>query len=82
MKNSMKVMYCNGDTFVIKVKKDLYYYGNGKKINVFGQNAVQFLRFNPYLKDVSNQQNAIPDSIVMKIESYLATHTPGAFSMP
>lgn len=73
MKISMKVMYSNGDIFVIQVKEELYYYGDGKKINAFGQNAVQFLRFNPYLKDVSNQRIAIPDSIAKEIASHLET---------
>lgn len=73
MKISMKVMYSNGDIFVIQVKEELYYYGDGKKINAFGQNAVQFLRFNPYLKDVSNQRTEIPYSIVKEIASFLET---------
>lgn len=64
----LKVMYTNGNTYIIKVKDDLYYYGDGEKVNAFGQNAVQFLRFNPYLEDVSTKKVEIPESITKEIE--------------
>lgn len=67
----LKVMYTNGNTYIIQVGKDVYYYGDGEKINSFGQNAVQFLRFNTHLKDVSDKRTAIPDSIAEEIKKYL-----------
>jgi hypothetical protein len=66
----LKVMYTNGNTYIIQVEKDVYYYGDGEKINTFGQSAVQFLRFNPHMKDVSNQRIVIPDSIAEEIKKH------------
>lgn len=67
----LKVMYTNGNTHIIQVEKDVYYYGDGEKINSFGPNPVQFLRFNPHLKDVSNQRTAIPDNVAEEIKKHI-----------
>lgn len=66
----MKVLYKNDETMIIKVKVDLVYYGNGDSINAFGKNAAQFLRFNPYLTDVSEENVAIPEAIKKAIEKH------------
>ena len=68
----LKAVYSNGRTFVVMVAKDLFYYGDGEKTNAFGENAVQFLRFNPHLKDVSEERTIIPDNITREIKKHLA----------
>ena len=71
MKQPMKAVYSNGNIFIVKVSENIYYYGDGEKINAFGQSAVQFLRFNPHLKDVSEQKIEIPDNIKKEINKQL-----------
>lgn len=68
----MNVLYMNDETMIIKVKADLVYYGNGDSINAFGKNAAQFLRFNPYLSDVSEKDIAIPEAIKKAIDKHLS----------
>lgn len=67
----LKAVYSNGTVYIVMVEKDLYYYGDGKNINSFGQNAVQFLRFNPHLQDISENRTVIPEDITKEIEKYL-----------
>lgn len=68
----MKVLYKNDETMIIKIKANLVYYGNGDSINAFGKNAAQFLRFNLYLTDVSEEDVAIPEAIKKAIEKRLS----------
>lgn len=67
----MKAVYSNGTVYIVMIGKDLYYYGDGKGVNSFGQNAVQFLRFNPHLQDVSEKRVVIPEEIEKEIEKYI-----------
>lgn len=67
----LKAVYSNGSVYIIKVEDELYYYGDGVNINAYGQNAVQFLRFNPHLKDVSAQKIDVPDGIAKEIKEHL-----------
>lgn len=71
----MKAVYGNETVYIVMVENNLYYYGDGKNINSFGQNAVQFLRFNPHLQDISNKTIAIPDEIKKEIENHLEKKT-------
>lgn len=64
-------VYSNGTTFIIQIDRDLYYYGDGVKVNAFGQNAVQFLRYNPHLEDVAGKRLAIPEGITKAIKDHL-----------
>ena len=52
-------------TYIVKVSKNKYYYGNGETMNAFGISANQFLRFNPYMEKVKNQ--SVPNHIENKI---------------
>ena len=46
------------------------FYGNGETINTFGNNATQFLRFNPYMEDVSEDDIEIPQKIINYINKH------------
>lgn len=67
----MRAVYSNGSVFIIKVDDELYYYGDGANINAFGQNAVQFLRYNPHMEDVSEKRITIPETITETIKRHL-----------
>ena len=60
----MKAIYQSGNSYLIKISDNKYYYGDGDTRNNFGENPVQFLRFNPYMKDVSEENVTIPQNIV------------------
>jgi hypothetical protein len=66
----MKALYKSGETMIIKIKADLVYYGNGESINAFGETAAQFLRYNPYMTDVSEKEITIPEAIKNAIKSH------------
>ena len=61
---TVKVVYKSGEIYLIKINDEQFYFGNGATINVFGISATQFLRFNPYMKDVSESDIEIPQKIV------------------
>lgn len=67
----MKALYRNEMTYLVRISNDMFYYGDGVKTNAFGTTAVQFLRFNPYMKDVSEQAIEIPVGIKEKINEHL-----------
>lgn len=50
---------------IVRVRQDLYYYGDGERINAFGKSANQFLRFNPYMDYVADK-NEQPGPIIKK----------------
>jgi hypothetical protein len=60
----MKAIYQSGNSYLIKISDNKYYYGDGDTRNNFEENPVQFLRFNPYMKDVSEENVTIPQKIV------------------
>ena len=64
----MKVIYKSGKTYIVKIDSNKVYYGNGKNVNGFGESALQFLRFNPYMDYVENENLPIPDTIRQYIE--------------
>ena len=66
----MKVIYQSGNLYLIKISDNKYYYGDGDTRNNIGENAVQFLRFNPYMKDVSEENVIIPPKIVEFINKH------------
>lgn len=66
----MKVIYQSDDLYLIKISDNNYYYGDGDTRNNFGEGAVQFLRFNPYMKDVSEEDVIIPQKILEFINKH------------
>lgn len=66
----MKAVYQSDDLYLIKIADEAYYYGNGTTMNNIGDSAVQFLRFNPYMEDVSEKEVKIPKRIVRYIEKH------------
>ena len=67
----MRTLYKSGELYLVQVSDDLVYFGNGEDHNAFGINAVQFLRFNPYMEDVSEKKVSVPN----KIRDYIASHS-------
>ena len=53
----------SGGICIVKVNENVYYYGDGETINAFGKSANQFLRFNPYMNYVGDE-NEKPDGII------------------
>lgn len=66
----MKAVYKSGEIYLVKIDNKTFYYGNGKTINAFGINAALFLRFNPYMKDVSESTIKIPQEIIDHINKH------------
>jgi hypothetical protein len=64
------VLFLNDDKMLIKVSENLYYYGNGKDTNDFGKSPLQWLRFNPYMEDVSEADVEVPKSIMDYINKH------------
>lgn len=56
--------------YIIKIKENKYYYGNGENINAIGISANQFLRFNPYMEKthITDIPNKIKDNIIKMID--------------
>jgi hypothetical protein len=69
----MKTLYRSAEIHLVKINDEKFYYGDGKTINAFGINAAQFLRFNPYMDDVSEDDVGIPQKIV----DYISKHEQG-----
>ena len=67
----MKAIYKSGEIYLVKVDDKSFYYGNGETINTFGISATQFLRFNPYMEDVSETDVEIPQKIINQINTHL-----------
>ena len=59
----MQVLYKSNGIYIVKINDKKFYYGNGKTINGFGVHPVQFLRFNPYMEYVANQDIPVPNHI-------------------
>mgnify|MGYP006357306139 CR=1 FL=1 len=66
----MKAVYRSGEIYLVRINDKLFYYGNGETINAFGINAAQFLRFNPYMEDVSDAEVEIPQKIIDHINKH------------
>jgi hypothetical protein len=65
----MKLLYKSGATCIVKINSNVVYYGNGKDLNSFGNSALQFLRFNPYMNYVENEDLPIPRDIEEYIQN-------------
>jgi hypothetical protein len=59
-------------TYIISLDdKNKVYYGDGKNTNSIGFfGPLQFLRFDPYLEYVGDQEVEIPENIIRFIENY------------
>lgn len=66
----MKALFKADDLYLIQVEDDLVYYGDGKEHNAFGIDALQFLRFNPYMEDVLEREIEIPKHILEIIKRH------------
>lgn len=60
----MKALYMSDDAYLVKVENKKFYYGNGETLNAFAESAAQFLRFNPYMEDVSEKEAEIPQKVI------------------
>lgn len=56
---------------IVRVDENKVYYGNGTSTNAFGVSANQFLRFNPYMRYVGDN-NQKPSGAVAK---WISTHS-------
>ena len=65
----MKALYMSEDAYLIKIGNKKFYYGNGETLNAFAESAAHFLRFNPYMEDVSEDEIKIPEKIIKYIEN-------------
>lgn len=62
--DELKLLYKNnGGTCIVKISETKYYYGNGKTFGGYGVAPNQFLRFNPYLDYVGDENLPVPDVI-------------------
>lgn len=60
----LTVLFANKyGTCIVKVRDDLYYYGDGKGMNMYGKSPMKFLRFNPYLDYVENEGREVPKEV-------------------
>ena len=66
----MKTLYKSAEVYLVKINDEKFYYGDGKTINAFGINAAQFLRFNPYMADVSETEV----ELLAEIVEYISNH--------
>lgn len=58
------VQYIGDDGYcIVKIAENKVYYGNGRDTNAFGVSANQFLRFNPYMRYVGDN-NQKPSNAV------------------
>lgn len=61
----MKVLYKNkDDVCIVQLPGDKYFYGNGKTFGGIGVSPNQFLRFNPYLDYVAEDNIEVPEAIM------------------
>lgn len=60
----LKLIYRNkGGTVIVSLPDGRYYYGNGKTFGGFGVAPNQFLRFNPYMEWVEEQNLEVPEAV-------------------
>lgn len=60
----LKLIYINDSgTCIVMLKDGLFYYGNGEDLNMYGRSPMKFLRFNPYLKYVGDDNMAVPEAV-------------------
>lgn len=60
----LMLLYRNkGGTVIVSLPDGRYYYGNGKTFGGFGVALNQFLRFNPYLDYVGDQDVEVPEAV-------------------
>ncbi len=65
----LKVEYMNKSGLcLIRIRDNVFYYGDGSSINAYGISANQFLRFNPYLDYVADKNVDIPEAILEYLE--------------
>lgn len=61
MDGYLKLIYRNkSGTVIVSLPDGRYYYGNGETFGGFGVAPTQFLRFNPYLECVEDQNLEVP----------------------
>ena len=58
----------NAGTCIVRIKDDLFYYGNGDDLNMLGKSPMKFLRFNPYMEYVEGKGYEVPPPIIDWIE--------------
>ena len=66
----MKVLGGNENWFLVKVRDDLYYHGNGK-YGILAPSAGQIIRFDPYLDDPEDPDMEVPEVIREHINSLM-----------
>ena len=66
----MKVLGVAGDYYLVKVRDDIYYHGNGEH-GILALSADQIIRFNPYLDDPEDPDMEVPEVIRKNINSLM-----------
>ena len=67
----MKAEYMSNDGFyIVRISEGRYFYGDGKTANGFGISANQFLRFNPYMTYIGDQDLTPSDEVIRWIEEH------------
>lgn len=65
----LKVLYINEDKVcIVSLPDGRYYYGNGTTFGGIGVSPNQFLRFNPYLNYVGDEDVPVPAAVLRWIE--------------
>lgn len=68
----MRTEYKSDDGFyIVRISDSKFFYGDGKTANGFGISANQFLRFNPYMTYVGDQNQTPSDEVVKWIEEHM-----------
>lgn len=62
--DGLKVIYKDADgVALVSLPDGRYYYGNGKTFGGFGIAPNQFLRFDPYMEYVEDQDVEVPEAV-------------------
>ena len=70
--DGIKLIYRNDSGVVIvRLPNGKYYYGNGKTFGGIGVEPNQFLRFNPYLRYVEDEETEIPEDVIKWIRKHI-----------
>lgn len=66
----MKVLGVTVNWYLVKVRDDLYYHGNGE-YGLLAPSADQIIRFDPYLEEPENPDMEVPGFIREHIKSLM-----------
>mgnify|MGYP000848514579 FL=1 len=66
----MKVLGLTVNWYLVKVRDDLYYHGNGE-YGGFAPSADQIIRFDPYLEEPENPDMEVPEIVRKHINSLM-----------